>query len=87
MQGNLAPSLDDVGQRLTAGQLRLRIVDSRQLNPQTLMPSYFRTEGFEQVAAAFRGKPIFTAQEVEDVVAFLTTLRAGRPHPSTEGRP
>ena len=48
MQGNLAPSLDDVGQRLTAGQLRLRIVDSRQLNPQTLMPSYFRTEGFEQ---------------------------------------
>jgi sulfur-oxidizing protein SoxX len=74
-QGQIAPDLGDVGRRLTESQLRQRIVDSRSLNPQTLMPSYHRTDGLERVATAFRGKPIFTAQEVEDVVAFLLTLR------------
>lgn len=76
-QGNFAPDLGDVGLRLGTGQLRLRIVDGRQLNPHTMMPSYHRTEGLQRVAPAFRGKPILTAQEVEDVVMFLTTLRGG----------
>ena len=73
--GNLAPPLSGVGARLSEGQLRLRIVDSMRLNRDTIMPSYYRLEGLNQVAAAWRGKPVLTAQQVEDIVAFLLTLR------------
>lgn len=75
IMGNLAPPLSGVGARLSAGQLRLRIVDSMRLNRDTIMPSYYRTDGFNRVAAAWRGKPILTAQQVEDTVAYLLTLR------------
>jgi len=75
MMGNLAPSLQGVGGRLSEGQLRLRIVDSSRVNPQTIMPPYYRTTALERVAPAFRDKPVFDAQQVEDVVAFLATLR------------
>jgi sulfur-oxidizing protein SoxX len=75
-QGNLGPSLDSVGQRLTIAQIRLRIVDQRQLNPDTVMPGYYRDPaGFNRVAPGFEGKPYFTAQEVEDVVAYISTLK------------
>ena len=73
--GNLAPPLSGVAQRLDAGQLRLRIVDSMRINPQTSMPSYFRVDRLTQVAEPYRGKPILSAQQVEDVVAYLLTLR------------
>jgi sulfur-oxidizing protein SoxX len=73
--GDLAPPLHGVGSRLSVGQLRLRIVDSSQLNPATPMPPYHRVSGLTQVAEAYRGKPILTAQEVEDVIAYLVTLR------------
>ena len=73
--GNLAPPLSGVGERLDAGQLRLRIVDSMRINPQTIMPSYYRVDRLAQVAEPYRGKPILSAQQVEDVVAFLLTLR------------
>ena len=73
--GNLALPLSGVGARLSAGQLRLQIVDSMRLNPQTIMPSYYRVDGLNRVAATFRGKPVLTAQQVEDVVAYLLTLR------------
>ncbi len=73
--GNLAHSLSGVGARLNAGQLRLRIVDSTRVNPETIMPSYYRVEGLNQVAAAYRGKPVLTAQQVEDTIAYLLTLR------------
>ena len=73
--GNLAPPLSGVAARLDAGQLRLRIADSMRVNPETIMPSYFRTEGLSQVAEPFRGKPILSAQQVEDAVAYLLTLR------------
>ena len=74
-QGDLAPDLSGVGARLSAGQIRLRIVDPGRVNPQTIMPAYFRTEGLTRVAPAFRGKPVLSAEEIEHVVAFLVTLK------------
>jgi sulfur-oxidizing protein SoxX len=73
--GNVGASLAGVGARLTEGQLRLRIVDSMRLNRDTMMPSYYRIDGLNRVAGAWRGRPILTAQQVEDVVAYLLTLR------------
>ncbi len=74
-QGNLAPDLTGAGRRWSEGQLRLRIVDSSRINPLTIMPAYHRTEGLARVAPAWRGKPILSAEQIEDVVAFLMTLR------------
>jgi sulfur-oxidizing protein SoxX len=73
--GNIAPTLAGVGARLSPAQLRLRVVDSTRVNPDTPMPAYYRTEGLNQVAAAYRDKPVLTAQQVEDVVAWLATLK------------
>lgn len=74
-QGNLAPDLAGAGKRWSAGQLRLRMVDARTLNPQTIMPSYHRTDGLNRVATAYAGAPLLAAQQIEDVVAYLLTLR------------
>ena len=73
-QGELAPDLSGAA-RLTEGQIRLRIVDPRQVNPDTIMPAYYRTEGLTRVTPAFRGKTILTAEQIEDVVAYLLTLK------------
>ncbi len=74
-QGDLAPSLAGAGSRLGAGQLRLRLVDSRRLNPASLMPSYHRADGLQRVGSAWQGRPILDARQIEDVVAFLQTLK------------
>ena len=74
-QGNLAPDLKGAGARWSEGQLRLRVVDAARVNPQTIMPPYYRVEGLDRVAAGFRGKPILTAEQIEDVVAYLMTLK------------
>ncbi len=74
-QGNLAPDLTGAGTRWSEGQLRLRIVDSSRLNPATIMPAYHVTNGLARVAPAWRGKPVLSAQQIEDVVAFLMTLK------------
>jgi L-cysteine S-thiosulfotransferase len=76
-QGDLAPSLAGAGSRWSEGQLRLRLVDASRLNPATIMPSYYRVEGLERVGAPWRGKPILSAEQIEDVVAYLVTLREG----------
>jgi sulfur-oxidizing protein SoxX len=74
-QGTLAPDLKGTGSRWSQGQLRLRIVDASRLNPDTIMPPYYRLEGLARVAPAFQGKPLLTAEQIEDVIAHLTTLR------------
>ena len=74
-QGNLSPDLTGAGSRWSEGQLRLRLVDARRLNPDTIMPPYYSLEGLVRVAPSFHGKPILTAEQIEDVVAFLVTLR------------
>ena len=74
-QGTLAPDLAGAGSRWSVGQLRLRLVDPTRLNPETIMPPYYRVDGLTRVGSAWRGKPMLTAEQVEDVVAFLSTLR------------
>jgi L-cysteine S-thiosulfotransferase len=74
-QGTLAPSLAGAGARWSVGQLRLRIADGARLNPDTIMPPYYRTTGLRRVAKAVEGKTILTAEQVEDVVAYLATLK------------
>ena len=74
-QGNLAPDLAGAGTRASIGQLRLRIVDASRLTPNTIMPPYYRVDGLTRVAASYRGKPILSAEQIEDVVAFLSTLK------------
>jgi L-cysteine S-thiosulfotransferase len=75
LQGNLATDLKGVGARWSVGQLRLRLVDSRKIDRDTIMPAYYALGGLDRVAPAYRGKPILTADEIEDVVAFLATLK------------
>lgn len=74
-QGNLAASLAGAGSRWSEGQLRLRLTDSRRLNPDTIMPAYYRADGLTQVAKNVQGQPLLAAPQIEDVVAYLMTLK------------
>lgn len=74
-QGNLAPALAGVASRLSQAQLRLRLVDSRRVQPDSTMPPFHSTEGLNRVGAAWQGKPILDAQQIEDVLAWLMTLK------------
>jgi sulfur-oxidizing protein SoxX len=74
-QGDLAPSLAGAGSRWSASQLRLRLVDAAHFNPDTIMPSYYRVDGLARVGRNFAGKPILTADQIEDIVAYLASLR------------
>ena len=74
--GNIGPSLKGIASRLTEGQIRLRVVDEKQINPDTIMPGYYRhPKNFTLVSYEYEGKTFLTAQEVEDVVAYLLTLK------------
>ena len=74
-QGDLAPGLAGAGNRWSASQLRLRLVDASRFNPDTIMPSYYRVDGLERVSRNWAGKPILTPSQIEDIVAYLATLR------------
>jgi sulfur-oxidizing protein SoxX len=74
-QGDLAPNLAGAGSRWSEGQLRLRLVDASRLNAGTIMPSYYRVDGLNRVSTAWRDKPILSAEQIEDIVAYLVTLR------------
>lgn len=73
--GNLGPSLAGVAKRLDAGELKARLVDPSRVNPRTAMPAYGRVDGLRDVAAQYRGRPLLTSDEIDDVVAFLLTLK------------
>jgi len=73
--GNLGPALTGIGSRLSAAQLRLRVADNAQVNTSTIMPAYYRSAGLTDVAAQYRDKTILSAQEIEDVVAYLQSLK------------
>ena len=73
--GNVAPPLSGVAMRLTPAQIRLRVVDPTRVKPDVAMPAYYRTYGLDRVMEQYRGKPVLTAQQIEDVVAYLSTLR------------
>ena len=73
--GEVGPDLNGVASRLSEGEIRLRIVNPKYANPATIMPAFYRTEGLHRVAKNFQGKPMLTAEEVEDVVAYLMTLK------------
>jgi sulfur-oxidizing protein SoxX len=74
-QGDVAPGLAGIGSRWSAGQIRLRLVDASHLNAATIMPSYYRIDGLNSVGRAWQGKPILSAEQIEDIVAYLVTLR------------
>lgn len=75
LQGDLAPNLAGSGSRWSEGQLRLRLVDAPHLNAATIMPSYYRVDGLDRVGPSWRGKPILSAEQIEDIVAYLASLR------------
>lgn len=74
-QGDIAPSLADVGGRLSAGQIRLRVANIKALNPESLMPAYLKVADRPDIAEAWRGKSILSPAEIEDIVAYLVTLK------------
>ena len=73
--GQVGPPLNEVASRLSAGQIRLRIVDSKVVNPDTIMPAFYRIKGLHRVQKKWQGKTIISAQDVEDVTAYLMTLK------------
>jgi len=74
-QGTIGPDLNGVGARLSEGQIRLRIVDPGRLNPATVMPAYFGGVGLTRVAPAYLGRTVLSAEQIEDVVAYLGSLK------------
>ncbi len=75
MQGDIGPPLAGVGARMSAVQLRQRLLTPERFNPDTVMPSYGRTQGLQRVPTAQQGQPLLTAPQVDDLVAWLVTLK------------
>ena len=73
--GTLGPPLHGVGARLDREQLRLRLLDPKRFNPDTLMPAYGKAPGLQRVAPAFANQPVLSDEQIDDVIAYLETLR------------
>ena len=75
LEGDVGPDLHGVGSRLSVPELRAQLVDARQVDPATVMPSFYRRENLARVGPTWEGKTILTAGEIEDAVAYLATLK------------
>ncbi len=73
--GEIGPELSDIAENMPADEMRLRLTNPKVVNPDTIMPAFYKDKGLFRVKKKFRGKPILTAQEIEDVIAFLRTLK------------
>jgi L-cysteine S-thiosulfotransferase len=73
--GDVGPALDGIGSRLSPGEIRYRVVDITRVNPEAVMPAFHRTEGLSRVAPAYTGRPVLDARQLEDLVAYLGSLR------------
>lgn len=73
--GNIGPDLAGVADRYTKAELRLRLVNPKTINPDTIMPAYFKKTGFHRVQKKWQGKTIIGAQDIEDILAYLVTLK------------
>ena len=73
--GNVGPPLNGVGNRLTAAEIRMRIVNPKAVNPNTIMPAFYKSDGFHRLQKKWKGKTIIGAQDVEDIVAYMLTLK------------
>lgn len=73
--GKIGPPLFGIGSRYNADQLRLRIVNPKLLNPMSIMPAFYKADGFERVIDKFEGKTILSGQDIEDIIAYLQTLK------------
>jgi len=78
-QGDIGPDLAGAGERWSLAELRERVAHARRLNPASVMPSYADTAAQRQVGAAWRDRPLLQPDEIDDVVAWLASLRAPRP--------
>jgi sulfur-oxidizing protein SoxX len=72
--GEVGPDISDVGSHFTEAQLRLRLVDAKALNPDTIMPAFLKA-GTHDVLKKFDGKTILGPQDIEDIIAYLMTLK------------
>ncbi len=77
-QGNIGPDLSNVASRLTQEMIRAKVMDPAIDNPDTTMPAYYRTTNLRQVAPEFMGEPILSSAQLEDLLAYLNTLRESR---------
>lgn len=73
--GEVGPPLDGVADIYGEGELRLRVVNPKIVNPDTIMPGFYVSDGLHRVAEKFQGKTILTAEQIEDIVAYLMTLK------------
>ena len=73
--GEVGPPLDGVADRYEEGEIRLQVVNAKVANPDTIMPGFYVSDGLHRVAEKFQGKTILTADQVEDIVAYLMTLK------------
>jgi len=73
--GNVGPPLDGVAGRYSEAEIRLRIIDATVLNEDTLMPPFYKVDGLTRVNKKFKNKTVLSAQEVEDVLAYVMTLK------------
>ena len=73
--GKIGPTLMNIASRMSEGEMRLRIVDPKVINPDTIMPAFYKKDGFTRVLKKFQGKTMLSAAQIEDIIAYLKTIK------------